>query len=260
MAFISTDKFNFATVMRPKFYNYETDALICELDSLRISNITQEGPTKTTKGGLYGEVMMKYGKTMKLEMEDVIGRVDVLTGLMGANLTAGSTTTQIDAFAISGIVGTQELELKYDVASGTPVVTAFLAGGDELLTVSTHYTITNSVVTLNLTAIKSSFAAAVAGDLVKVSYVRSSGGGIEITDKFAPAMKIIGDTFVIDATTGAKRWTKITIHKFIPDSIFNLNMEVEGDFAVTTINGDIMPNTCGVFFVISEDGTDPCGA
>ena len=85
------DRFGFVTVMEPEFYAITTGttydapgALLFKIDSLRISNITQEGPTKEAKGGLYAETLMRHGKTMRIEMEDVVGRIKVLQHLMGA--------------------------------------------------------------------------------------------------------------------------------------------------------------------------------
>ena len=171
-------RFGFVTVMNPSFYTITVDEDGAEtigataeftIDSLRISNITQEGPTKTAKGGLYATTQMRYGKTMRLEMEDVVGRIDVLVNLMGAKVE-----------------------------------------GEKLV----------------------------------------------ITDKFASAMRIVGETFVIDSATGEKNWAQITIYNFLPDSTFEQTMESEGDFGAMNIAGEIQPNKCGEFYEISV-GTAP---
>ena len=140
------------------------------LDSLRVSNITQEGPTKSAKGGLHAKTQMRYGKTMRLEMEDVVGRIDVLENLMGAELKT-----------------------------------------NELL----------------------------------------------VTDKFAVAMRIIGRTFIIDSATGDKKWVEIHFPKFLPDSIFDLTLEAEGDFGAMNIGGELIPSECGLFYELRA-GIDPC--
>ena len=75
-------RFGFVTVMKPTFYEVGTGTPLFTIDSLRISNITQEGPSKTVKGGLYANTQMRYGKAMRLEMEDVVGRIEVLERLM----------------------------------------------------------------------------------------------------------------------------------------------------------------------------------
>ena len=40
------------------------------LDTLKIANLTMEGPTKTIAGGQYSNPLLKYGKTMTLEMQN----------------------------------------------------------------------------------------------------------------------------------------------------------------------------------------------
>jgi hypothetical protein len=97
-------RFGFVTVMNPTFYEVGTDNVMFSIDSLRISNITQEGPTKTVKGGLYANTQMRYGKTMRLEMEDVVGRIEVLTELMGAKYSnaSGPTTVVETIVALAG--------------------------------------------------------------------------------------------------------------------------------------------------------------
>ena len=165
-------KFGFVTVLEPTFYTVGDEsggAGLFTIDSLRISNITQEGPTKSAKGGLYAETQMRYGKTMRIEMEDVVGRIDVLTNLMGAELigATGSVT------------------------------------------------------------------------------------GVQITDKFAVSVRLEGKTFVIDQN-GDKQWVKIIIPEFLPDSIFEMTMEAEGDFGAMNIGGEIIPTECGLFYKIVD--------
>lgn len=43
-----------------------------------------EGPTKTAKAGLHAKTILKYGKTMRLEMEDVLFSTFALEKLFGA--------------------------------------------------------------------------------------------------------------------------------------------------------------------------------
>ena len=57
------------------------------LDTLKISSISTEGPTKTATGGMAADTLLKYGKKFSIEMQDAMGRYDVLTELYGANLS-----------------------------------------------------------------------------------------------------------------------------------------------------------------------------
>ena len=75
------------------------------LDTLKIANITQEGPTKTITGGQYANPLIKYGKTATMEMQDALGRGDVLVDFFGCEKTAGriSVTDKFPGpFAIEG--------------------------------------------------------------------------------------------------------------------------------------------------------------
>jgi hypothetical protein len=55
------------------------------LDTLKIANINQEGPTKTITGGQNADTLLKYGKTLTMEMQEALGRYDVLHEIYGVN-------------------------------------------------------------------------------------------------------------------------------------------------------------------------------
>lgn len=58
------------------------------LNSLKIANINQEGPTKSITGGQNADTLLKYGKTFTIEMQDALGRYDVLENIYGAKFSA----------------------------------------------------------------------------------------------------------------------------------------------------------------------------
>lgn len=60
---------------------------IAVLDSLTMSNITQEGPVKETRGGIASEPIIRFRKTVRLEMEDVVITPESLRALFGARIT-----------------------------------------------------------------------------------------------------------------------------------------------------------------------------
>jgi hypothetical protein len=124
-----------------------------KLDTLKISNINQEGPTKTITGGMNADTLLKYGKTFTVEMQDALGRADVLEHVYGASINADD---QVVAFS----------------------------------------------------------------------------------DGFAGELTLVGKTFVIDQKTGAKQPIRIVLPIFLPDSIFNLTMDAEGDATVFDLNGN----------------------
>ena len=59
---------------------------IALLDSLTMSNITQEGPQKETRGGTASEPIIRFRKTVRLEMEDVVITPTAMRALFGATL------------------------------------------------------------------------------------------------------------------------------------------------------------------------------
>ena len=77
------------------------------LDTLKIANLTQEGPTKTITGGQYANPLLKYGKTMTCEMQDALGRAPVLVEFFGCEYDETNGVLDITdkfpgAFAIEG--------------------------------------------------------------------------------------------------------------------------------------------------------------
>ena len=77
------------------------------IETLKIANLTQEGPTKTVTGGKYANTLIKYGKTMTCEMQDAVGRGEVLEKFFGCiydktNDRVSITDKFPGAFAIEG--------------------------------------------------------------------------------------------------------------------------------------------------------------
>jgi hypothetical protein len=70
---------------------------LCELKTLKIANVTVEGPTKTITGGQYGNILVKYGKTARLEMQDALGNAEALEALAGALVEYDDDQTTISA-------------------------------------------------------------------------------------------------------------------------------------------------------------------
>lgn len=122
------------------------------LDTLKIANLTMEGPTKTITGGQYANPLIKYGKTMTMEAQDALGRAAVMKEFFGCDIT---------------------------------------------------------------------------------------NGRISVGDKFPGAFALEGDTFFIDQESGEKVDVHIFIPQFLPDGIFNLVQDAEGDATVFDLNGSV---------------------
>ena len=154
-------------IMNGRKTPYETIAILasetplCELDTLKISNVTVEGPSKTISGGQYANPLIKFGKTERLEMQDALGHIDAIDHLCGG------------------------------IAERTGTATG--------------------------------------------NYI-----GLHVGEDFNQAVTIVGDTFFISKKSQQQVPVKIIFYQFLPDSIFNLTQDAEGDAAVFDMNGDLL--------------------
>ena len=171
------NKFGVVTVMDAKVYNYieqsepkKVDQYIaqynsgelCTLDTLKIANINIEGPDKTITGGRFNDVLVKFGKKGRIEMQDALGNAKALEVFGGAVLE-----TFTDA------------------------------------------------------------------------YDGSNKNVLHLTENFTGPKTIIGDSFFIDQKTGTQVPVKIILYKVMPDSIFNLSQDSEGNATVFDMNADL---------------------
>ena len=133
---------------------------LAHIDTLKVANITVEGPSKTVTGGQYSNPLIKFGKSARLEMQDALGRADAVEAFGGA--------------------------------------------------------------VRELTASQGSMMA------------------LHITEDFAPARLIIGESFFISKKTGQQVRVDIVFYQVLPDSIFNLTQDAEGDATVFDMNADLL--------------------
>ena len=141
-----------------------SDKHLCRLDTLKIANVTVEGPSKTVTGGQYSNPLIKFGKSARLEMQDALGNAKVIDALCG---------------------GVAEYE----------------------------------------------------------DSTKETLRGLHYGEDFGAPVTIIGDSFFIDQKTGAQVPVKIIFYQFLPDSIFNLTQDAEGDATVFDMNGDLLTTT-----------------
>ena len=191
-------RFGIVTVMNATVYepfeneeikNLQADAIIkkysedgvelCKLDTLKIANVTEEGPTKTVTGGQYNNPLIKFGKTARLEMQDALGSAAALDALCGG-------VAEVDAL-----------------------------------------------------------------DNGKIDY--STVFALHFGSDFSGPKCIIGDSFFIDQKSGQQVKVKIIFYQFLPDSLFNLTQDAEGDATVFDMNGDLLATDITVKDINSED-------
>ena len=171
-------RFGVVTVMNAKVYEvvyngttpatvdeilamYPEENALTTLDTLKIANVSQDGPDKTVTGGQYSNPLIKFGKSARLEMQDALGRAKA-----------------VEAFG--GSVN------EYGEAAYTNVK------------------------------------------------------AMHITEDFAPTRLVIGDSFFISKATGQQVKVKIIFYQVLPDSIFNLNQDSDGDATVFDMNADLL--------------------
>ena len=76
---------------------------------------------------------------------------------------------------------------------------------------------------------------------------------LHVGEQFAGPKCIIGDSFFIEQKSGAQVPVKIIFYQFLPDSLFNLTQDSEGDATVFDMNGDLMTT---VIKVGNNDGSE----
>jgi len=134
---------------------------LCDLKTLKVANVTLDGPSKTVTGGQYANPLIKFGKTATMEIQDALGNADAIEAL----------------------------------------------GGGLVETFPGHAT---------------------------------DGKVLHIGTDFASAKVILGDSFFIDQKTGQQVSVNIIFYQFLPDSLFNLTQDSEGDATVFDMNGSLL--------------------
>ena len=177
-------RFGVVTVMNAKVYDvvyngttpatvdeilamYPEEKALATLDTLKIANVSQDGPDKTVTGGQYSNPLIKFGKSARLEMQDALGNNEALDALCG-------TVSEY-----------REQTLETRIA-------------------------------------------------------------LHVGEQFAEPKCIIGDSFFIKQKSGAQVPVKIIFYQFLPDSLFNLTQDSEGDATVFDMNGDLMTTVINV--------------
>ena len=198
-------RFGVVTVMNAKVYDvvyngtdpktvdeilamYPEENALATLDTLKIANVSQDGPDKTVTGGQYSNPLIKFGKSARLEMQDALGNNEALDALCG-------TVSEYNAKGFTGRIA------------------------------------------------------------------------LHVGEQFAGPKCIIGDSFFIEQKSGAQVPVKIIFYQFLPDSLFNLTQDSEGDATVFDMNGDLMTTVIkvgnnegkliktGVFYSIVDGGS-----
>ncbi|MFW6029385.1 MAG: hypothetical protein ACOCRO_03945 [Halanaerobiales bacterium] len=79
----------------------------------------------------------------------------------------------------------------------------------------------------------------------------SGSESITIDDEFATSLLLKGTTSVINSETGAKEPVDVIFYDFLPNSVFDLTMEAEGDIGMINISGELFA-VDGKFYTIKD--------
>ena len=140
---------------------YKATKPLAVIDSLKVANVTVEGPSKTVTGGRYSNPLIKFGKSARLEMQDALGRADAIEAFGGA-------INEYKEEAFTNVVA------------------------------------------------------------------------MHVSEDFASEKLVIGESFFIDRKTGKQVKVDIIFYRVLPDSIFNLTQDAEGDATVFDMNADLL--------------------
>jgi len=168
--------------LKQSYPSVDGEKFLCELKTLKIANVTLDGPSKTVTGGQYANPLIKFGKTATMEIQDALGNAEAIEALGG------------------GLI-----EHFHEKPSGV------------------HNNTGNSDV-------------------------------LHIGTDFASAKMILGDSFFIDQKTGQQVKVNIIFYQFLPDSLFNLTQDSEGDASVFDMNGSLL--TTDILVGDDSYGTD----
>lgn len=81
---------------------------------------------------------------------------------------------------------------------------------------------------------------ALGGGVVEYSGKTDIITGLHFSEDFVGPKLLVGDSFFIDQKSGKQIKVKIVFYQFLPDSIFNLTQDAEGDATVFDMNGDLL--------------------
>ena len=228
----------FVTVMNAKIYNDvtfdETKDVIgnagllngltpkCEIDHFKTANLNGSGPSITITGGQYANPLIKFGKTMKCEMQMALCQIDALEALGAVEVTGNDVNGTVslqdgDSILVGDVFASATsynvMQDGYEVKAATGITTVNASNAGQL--------VNNGTTIFNVTR-------------AAKNYTQYS-----VTNRFGTPVTILGDTFIVDQKTGNQVKVKILIYHFLPDSVFNLTQDAS-NAATFDMNGDVL--------------------
>jgi hypothetical protein len=229
-----TEKFGMVTVLDAVLYEVGTNKPLIHFDTLKVSNISVEGSQKEIRGGQGAELLLTYdyGRTANVEITDALASMYSLEYLWGGKLAT-------DEFEYNGVAKAR-LNTDGEIPAGTMPAGATL----------NHYYIEGAATLADGTYTPSTGNA---GKSITLYYTAEATPGAHVhqltltSTDFPKVMRLVGNTFLLDQSSGKKVPMQIEIPRFKLATNFSFTLEAEGDASVFDFsgvalsdNGDIM--------------------
>jgi len=252
-----TGKFGIVTVIDATIYDMDGQAIL-ELDTLKVANFATEAQEKVITGGKANDQLIIYNhsRTATLDLQDAVASMSSLGFLWGTDLIpAGAVTEHVKdtASMTSGIItmptDTAVAATKVTVTDGTLNGT-FIASGsatEDLTSIEVLDTEGDAVVFDAVTA------------TVTIWYEKLNANATALTlssSGFAPNVKIVGKTFLIDQATGAQKFAELVIHNYKLNPSFALAFDAAGDASVFDFSGTALVDSNGDIVTIKYLGLE----
>lgn len=248
------NKFGVVTVMDVLLKDTVTGDPILFLDTLKITSLDQEGEVKEIRGGIGAPKLISYdfARSISVEIQDALASMASLKTLWGGKYVEDADYTAI--FETPVLTG-----LKIALPSGvTASDDAYAGDDDEHLGAFAINQATGGVYQINddleLTAAPGTTGAPEVGDIVKV-FINAEGADVTLAINsvdIPPTVHLVGSTFFIEQSTGAKVPMEIEIPLFKINIGGGMAMEAEGDAAVFDFGGEALADANKNFVLIKK--------
>lgn len=233
------NKYGVKEVADVTFYDLVTNKPVLFLDTLKMTTIENQAETSYARGGKGNPKLLgwDFNREATVQMQDALMSTKSISLMTGNNVTTGITNVHSREvlLTVAGTTGKSKVTPSKAPLAGS--VTAFKLSDDATEVAST---ITTGDVIFDIADIP-------VGTQVVVYYQNATlatAQTIRITaDKFPSYVKVVGDTVVRNAETGADEAFQIIIWKAKISPNFNLTFQADGDPTVFDMNLDVFRRT-----------------
>lgn len=233
---------------------YDGDNPLLTFDTLTISNVSVEGEQKEIRGGQGGNLLLSYdyAKTANLEITDALASIYSLKYIWGAQIKHENITALVrrkydpkylfevvDAGTDDTIV--EELKNLPDNYKEETDITLLIITKEDQYQIYGEWDEIDNIELQNLPVIDiNDIKEVVVYYTMMTSDIDESSHVYELTlttTDFPRTVRLVGETFFVDAETGNRVFAQLEIPKFKPSPNFELTFESEGDASVFDFSG-----------------------